>query len=329
MTDSFRRIDYSLRPAKHAERRMLCDIFRRLAHFQPVEHYRYVGFGSVWFSDFVLFHRALGIRNMLSIEQAVRSRARFEANKPFAIEIDFRASSLVLPGLDYERPQFFWLDYDDPITLDMVNDVAAIARRASSGTVLVVSVQCVRPPDIAAAEREQLNDPNAIGPMQRFAARMSADGVDRVPGDLERGQLSNWAFGDLSRSIFYAEIDRILQDRRLSAPEGAVSYRSICDFEYEDGAKMTTLALVFHSEDDAAKVDACRFEDLEFLDPAGDAVFIPTPKITPREFRHLESQLPLAPGSELNIGHIPPGETTRFGDMYRYFPNFVSAEALG
>ena len=61
MVDSFRRIDYSLRPAKHAERRMLCDVFRRLTHFQPVETYCYVGFGSVWFSDFVLFHRALGV----------------------------------------------------------------------------------------------------------------------------------------------------------------------------------------------------------------------------------------------------------------------------
>ena len=52
MSRSFERIDYSLRPAKHAERRMLCDVFRRLKPFGPVEDYVYVGFGSVWFSDF-------------------------------------------------------------------------------------------------------------------------------------------------------------------------------------------------------------------------------------------------------------------------------------
>ena len=329
MTDSFRRIDYSLRPAKHAERRMLCDVFRRLAHFQPVETYRYVGFGSVWFSDFVLFHRALGVRNMLSIEQAVRSRHRFEANKPFAIDIDFRASSLVLPDLDYTQRQFIWLDYDDPITLDMVNDVAAIARRASSGTVLVVSVQCVRPPDVSEAERELAVDPNAMSATHRFAARMSADDVTRVESNLEREQLSNWAFGELSRSIFYAEIERILQERRLSTPELAVSYRSICDFEYEDGAKMTTLTIIFYNDEDAEKVGACHFENLEFLHPDGEAVFIPTPKLTPREFRQLESQLPLAGNAQLDIGHIPIGETRRFADLYRYFPNFVSTEALG
>lgn len=329
MVDSFRRIDYSLRPAKHAERRMLCDVFRRLSHFQPVETYRYVGFGSVWFSDFVLFHRALGVRDMLSIEQAVQSRSRFEANKPFAIDIDFRPSRLALPDLDYDRRQFIWLDYDDPITLDMVNDVAAIARRASSGTVLVVSVQCVRPPDVAEAERELTSDPHAPSATDRFATRMNADGVTRIGSDLERDQLSNWAFGDLSRSILYAEVDRILENRRLATPERAVSYRRICDFEYEDGAKMTTMALIFHNEDDTARVEACRFDNLEFLDPDGEAVFIPTPKLTPREFRHLESQLPLPAGAQLDIGHIPPGETRRFADLYRYFPNFVAAEALG
>src|SRR3546814_2772121 len=96
MKDSFRRIDYSVRPAKHAERRMLCDVFRKLAAFDPVEQYRYVGFGSVWFSDFILFHRALGVRHMLSIEQAVASKNRFEANRPFNLDIDFRTSTLVL-----------------------------------------------------------------------------------------------------------------------------------------------------------------------------------------------------------------------------------------
>lgn len=329
MVDSFRRIDYSLRPAKHAERRMLADVFRRLSHFQPVETYRYVGFGSVWFSDFVLFHRSLGVRDMLSIEQAVASQRRFEANRPFAIEMDFRSSSLVLPELDYTRRQFIWLDYDDPITLDMVADVAMIARRACSGTVLVVSVQCMKAPDVADAEREMLRDENAMGPMERFASRMSADGVDRVSSDIEREQLSGWAFGDLSRSIFYEEVERVLEDRRLATPNYAVSCRTICDFEYEDGAKMTTLTLIFHSDEEEVTVDACGFDDLEFLDPLGGAVYIPTPKLTPREFRQLESQLPLSPGVQLEIGHIPITETRRFADMYRYFPTFVAAEALG
>ena len=120
MSASFKRIDYSLRPAKHAERRMLCDVFRRLRPFGRVEDYVYVGFGSVWFSDFSLFHRALGIRDMISIEAADTAKERIEANKPFRIPVDYRTSNDALPDLDWLRNQFLWLDYDDPMSTDML-----------------------------------------------------------------------------------------------------------------------------------------------------------------------------------------------------------------
>jgi hypothetical protein len=42
MTESYKRANYQLRPAKHAERMMMCDAFRRLK-FGSVESYQYVG----------------------------------------------------------------------------------------------------------------------------------------------------------------------------------------------------------------------------------------------------------------------------------------------
>jgi hypothetical protein len=324
MVDSFRRIDYSIRPAKYAERRMLLDVFRRLASFEPLEEYRYVGFGSVWFSDFVLFHRAIGIRHMLSIEKAVGSRDRFEANKPFNIAIDYRPSSVVLPEMGYDRRQFIWLDYDDPITLDMVRDVATVAARARSGTLLAVSVQCHRAPDIAEADRAALNDPLALSAVERFRARM---GAHRVAPDLSGAELASWPFGELSRNLFLSEIASALETRRLADPESELRFQPICDFEYEDGAKMTTTVGVFVAPDEQPRLAACYFNQLEFLDPAGGAIYIPTPKLTIKEFRHLEKQLPLPAGSNLDLGFIPPGEASRFAEMYRYFPNFAVVES--
>jgi hypothetical protein len=323
MKDSFRRIDYSVRPAKHAERRMLCDVFRRLAAFDPVEQYRYVGFGSVWFSDFILFHRALGIRHMLSIEQAAASKNRFEANRPFNLDIDFRTSTLVLPDMGYDRRQFIWLDYDDPLSPDMLRDVAIIATRARSGTVLVVSMQCHRAPEIAEADRERAIDENAATAEERFRLKFGA----RVDPEIGREDLSGWSFGNLSRAIMLSEIASALETRRLANPADEISMFRICDFEYEDGAKMTTLAVVFFSPQEENRFDACGFGNLEFVENPGEAVYIPTPKLTPREFRQLESQLPLAAGSDLVIGHIPPGEAAGFTRLYRYFPNFAVVES--
>ena len=50
------------------------------------------------------------------------------------------------------------------------------------------------------------------------------------------------------------------------------------------------------------------------------------PKLTVREFKKLESQLPLKEGVELQLGTIPVSEARRFAAMYRYFPNFAVLE---
>lgn len=323
MTASFRRIDYSLRPAKHAERKMLCDIFRRLRPFGAVEDYLYVGFGSVWFSDFTLFHRALGIKDMISIEQATGAAKRIEANKPFKIDIDFRTSSDALPGLSWDRRSFLWLDYDDPLSTDMLLDVQTVANRACSGTVLSVSVQCHKSPAIAEAERDRATDQTAPDAVERFRQQF---GRDRVPSSLFEDDLTGWPFGELSRSMLISEIEKTLAARNGSAGQRKMRFDVVCEFEYEDGAKMTTVVVVFFEDADEGKLTDCGFAHMDFLKSGKKLVRIPVPKLTIKEFRQLEQQLPLAAGSELECGEIPPGEASQFAEMYRYLPNFAVIE---
>ncbi|MDD5544879.1 MAG: hypothetical protein PHX83_17060 [Acidobacteriia bacterium] len=320
MSASFRRIDYSLRPAKHAERRMLCDLFRRLRPFGRIEEYVYVGFGSVWFSDFVLFHRALGIKKMISIEQTVSARDRIEENKPFRIPVDYRRSGEALQALDWNSKHFLWLDYDDPLTNEMLQDVGTVARRAQSGSVLVVSVQCMKSPQISQAEQD-----NTATAMERFVSEF---GRDRVAQSTTEDQLYGWQFGALSRQMVIREIEAILAIRNSSNEGvGTIDFHPICELEYEDGAKMTTVVGVFCAADDYDTLRSCHFESLDFLSNPPGPVRIAVPKLTVREFRKLESQLPLAAGSNLELGTIPQAEANRFVEMYRYLPNFAVLEA--
>lgn len=83
MASSSGAVNFSLRPAKSIECKMLCEAFRQLSIFSDVEAYRYIGFGSKYFSDFTLIHKTLGIKDMISIERNVQNRARFEFNRPF------------------------------------------------------------------------------------------------------------------------------------------------------------------------------------------------------------------------------------------------------
>ncbi|MBB6134606.1 hypothetical protein HD842_002748 [Massilia aurea] len=318
MSASFKKIDYSLRPAKHAERRMLCDVFRRLSPFGRIEDYIYVGFGSIWFSDFILVHKTLGVKNMISIEQNTAARQRIEENKPFRIPVIYQQSKNALPDLNWSADQFIWLDYDDPLSTDMLLDMRLVASRAKSGTVLSVSVQCSRAPQFAEAERD-----GSVSAINRFAGTF---GRDRVPAETKSDQLVGWPYGALSREMLRQEIENELASRNATQITNPFKFRTICEIEYEDGAKMTTLVGIFYTSEDQALVDRCDFKKMEFIRADDKPIRIVVPKLTLREFKRLESQLPLLEGTDLQLGTIPEADARHFMNMYRYLPSFAILE---
>jgi hypothetical protein len=137
---SYERINYSLRPAKNVERKLMCEAFRRLSRFGKLDSYRYVGFGSAFFADFLLVHRTLGISDMISIEKDIDNGSRFEFNKPFAcVKLEFGLSTGILPLLDWEPRSIVWLDYDGILNQGVLEDVAFLAAKCCSGSVVIFS----------------------------------------------------------------------------------------------------------------------------------------------------------------------------------------------
>lgn len=315
---SFRRVDYSIRPAKHAERRMIAEIFRRLRPFGIVEDYVYVGLGSIWFADFVLFHRSLGIRRMISIEKNGPVE-RFDANKPFAaIQMSFGETGDVLPKLEWDSNQFIWLDYDDQLDTGKLQDAVVIATRASSGTVFACSVQCHQAREVSEADSE----PGGPTAFDRFKDKF---GVGRIPQDSEDDDLYAWRFSALSRKILLSEIESALSTRNIGAASDDIfSFKPICSIDYEDGAKMTTLLGVFFKNADQSKFNDCGFENLDFLKPSSAHVKINIPKLTVREIRRLEQLLPFT--GDFNCSPIPQSDAKYFSELYRYLPNFAVLE---
>ena len=137
---SYERINYSLRPAKTIERKMIVEACSRLRSFYSLQGYRYVGFGSPYFQDFSLLHRSLGITDMVCIEQETDDAPRFEFNRPFScISLKFGISTDVLPELDWkDRPTILWLDYDGTLDEDVLSDIALVATNLASRSFLVV-----------------------------------------------------------------------------------------------------------------------------------------------------------------------------------------------
>lgn len=323
MSHSFEHIDYSVRRAKYAERRMLRDIFRRLRPFGQIEDYEYIGLGSVWFSDFLLFHRSLGVKSMISIEKAEGAKARFEHNRPFHIDLRFGHTSKVLPKIDFEGRKVIWLDYDDALRPEILRDVRTVALKAQSGTLLAVTVRCSssRETDQFRTERAEGDESDTRTPSTRFLNNFSDF---NVRDDIIDAELEGYVFGRLSIELISQQIDDVLSKRKASGV-GLVKRLPVCSFEYSDGTQMATAVMLFVGEHEAPLAAECDFESLDFIE-GSKPVYIDVPNITPKEFRDLERQLPLPGGKPLDCGYVPPDQVSQFVKFYRYLPNYAVLE---
>lgn len=311
MAGSYRAIDYRIRPAKHAERLMMVEAFRRL-RFGSVESYQYVGLGSVYFSDFSLIHRALGISKMVSIEREEDDRQRFEDNIPFGcVEMLWGDTSAQLPNVNLGHRSIVWLDYDGRLDRDILGDVAEVCRRAVSGSVLAVTVQC---------RFDKGGDGDGAG--GAVEALVDALGEERVPFDLKPAGLFGAGTGRLFRQIIVQEMEDALAARNIGVHAGQhMQYRQILNFRYEDGVKMMTVAFVLYDAGQQGILDMCGFDDLPFYRGDEQTFDIAIPKLTTREIRRLEGQMPIDDPDNLQLGAIPKRDAGQYSSIYRYFPN--------
>lgn len=309
MPGSYENINYALRPAKHIERKMLCESFRLLSEFAAVDSYRYVGFGSIYFSDFELIHRSLNIRDMISIERDAEKKNRFEFNKPFGcISMEYEESNVVLPNLEWDRKTILWLDYDGKLDSSVLADITTFCVNASSGSVIVISVNAD-------------NRANRTGAIDDL---IKSVGQDKVPADIEDRDLSGWNTGQTYRRIINNEIKDALASRNgVKDKDSRLTYRQLFNFEYADGAKMLTIGGILYEEGQKGHFDKCNFKRLAHTKMATKPYRIDVPLLTYRELLYLSQRLPKPGISRLKKLGIPSKDLASYGKVYRHFPMFA------
>jgi hypothetical protein len=304
-------VDYNLRPAKHIERVMLSQSLRRLAPFGSVERYRYVGFGALYYRDFRLFHRDLGITDMVSLEMDTNSQVRYEFNAPFScVKTLFGPSVELLPTLPWNIQTILWLDYTDKLERDTLADVGFFSANCVPGSVLIVTVN---------VQADRLID----GPRQLLVERLSEQ---NVPPELNDQELTGWGLSAVSRRIINNKVQETLAERNGPlAPGRRMRFRQLFNFEYADEARMLTFGGIFFEEDQRAVAASCSFELLPFIRGEDSPYRIEVPKLTYKEIHHIQSQLP-GDGRPIERKGVPVEEVDRFRQVYRYFPVFTPTE---
>jgi len=323
---SFRDIDYSVRPAKAIERKMMVEAFRRLGSSWSLQDYRYIGLGSIYFFDFMLVHRGLGICDMISLEREENHRARFEFNRPFGcVEVRFRKKEDPLPELPWDKPSIVWLDYDGKVDASTLADVQTVIQNVPSGSVVCVSFN-------AEADRptSEIVDVDAWR-LDQFSDRVGEGSVPQGTkgADLRQKPGLRKIWEVLSNAVSAQLIVR--NGRPDIRPETLIA-KQIFNFTYNDDAAMVTIGWVVHSEADRNALIKCDFDSLPFVRNDDRLHQIHAPKLTPKEIRHFNAFLPHDSGLvscsfkklEKSTG-VPSSDISRFAEVYRYYPNYVEA----
>lgn len=313
MVGSYEIINYSLRPAKQIERKMICEAAKRLGEFALLESYRYVGFGSVFFSDFAMVHRQLNISKLISIEKDVHKQERFDFNKPFAcIELKFGESSSILPQLTWHERTILWLDYDGRLEGDCIEDVASFCANAPSGSMLILSANAQTP--------SEWDDP-----VQQYSDSV---GSSFVANGTTKADFAGWNFAKTIRRSVTSAIAKTLSDRNgILSEYDKFTWHQILSFDYQDGAKMTTIGGVLSNKGERPHFEKCSFASLSYCRQNQEESYkIDVPSLTWRELRYLDQQLPLAEGKELQAPGISSKALKQYAAVYRYYPNFAETE---
>ncbi|HEX8376172.1 MAG TPA: O-methyltransferase, partial [Pedobacter sp.] len=281
---SFEKFNYGLRPAKNIERKMMADGFRRLSGFGKVNEYTYIGMGSLYFTDFTLFHRLLNFRRMISIESSDKEKyqKRFDFNKPFrSIEIKFGRTSSELPKLKWKDKAVVWLDYDGKLEMECINDIILLCANAASGTFICFSVN-VDPTKVDFSKTgsskkesneevdEETEDSDEEIRENTFVDEKYVAGESEIrlleylnsefgetgllPSGLDLLDMPGWNFATVCRQIIDNQIQETLKQRNsLAEEEEEFHYHQIFNFHYEDGAKMLTVGGVIYQQKDIKK----------------------------------------------------------------------------
>lgn len=331
---SFEKINYSLRPAKNVERKMILEAFHRLSFFEPIKNYMYIGFGSTFFTDFSLFHKQLGIDELFSIEVEHEYKERFEFNKPFhSIEMIYGHSNKALKSekIDWNKRKIIWLDYDYQITADVIIDVDNVVSNCTSGDAFLITLN--------ASTKDVYSNPDSSDnslkkAFEKFKKQLVLDRgddelidySDLIGADVTPTDLGGWGLAKVCNSVIKKRIHYQLKERNEineNSPDyKKLDFEQVFNFQYQDGAMMLTIGFIFFNDNEKENFDKCNFTDFNFCENI--PFLIHAPNLTMKEIQYIDSFLP-SNTEGMNTLCIPQEEIEYYSSIYRYYPTFIEA----
>lgn len=321
MPGSDSKINYSIRPAKSVERKMMCEMLRELQIALGQADYRYIGMGAKYFADFILFHNEFGFNEMISIEAENSCCDRYEFNKPLkCIEMRYGYTSEQLPQINMEggKPNFIWLDYDQVFCEYMLEDITILLNKMSVGSLFFIS----------------FNSTFKGKPKEKYDSFKKKVGKF-TPNGLNKNDLNSNVIAITIKNI----IDNVISDtisrvNIMKETQDKVKYKQLLFLSYQDGAPMLTVGGILINDRMENTLTQFNIEERHpfiISDQSQAQYNIEMPSLTYKETQAILQAMPIS-GSEdelesIRIPGITKDDILKFEKIYRYYPFILEARA--
>ena len=307
---------------------MMTEVLGRLSFIDHLDNYRYIGFGSPYFADFSLFHKNLGITDLVSIEKEESKKARFEFNIPFAgIRMEYGNSETILPNIElHVKKNIVWLDYDDKISSYMFSDINTFFSNTLPGSFFIVSLN-VEEDFMKPVESEEAKTTLKEFRLNELNERI---GKERLPNEFKDLNMTTKNLSEAAYEMINRQITTSLKNRNGNNKD-KIRFKQVFNFTYKDNATILTIGGIVYNKSQVKAVNKMSFEKFSFYSNSKEAYKIQCPNLTYREVKALDKALP----DDLEIINgkfkskvlqsIPLIETDikNYAKVYRYYPNFT------
>lgn len=307
-------INFSLRPNKAVERKLIFEFLVRVSGAFSLRSHRYIGLGSIWFVDFVMAHKILGISDMISIEEDQWLAGRAEFNRPYScVRVIEGHASHVLPTLPLnEKPALCWMDYVGSIEKSVLDDLSLLCGQLMAGSVVLITLN---------AHKDNLPKQDADG--HDFAdteAALRFVAGDAVPSPLPTGAMQASKYPVLLATMLFAHAKRAI--RKAGRSETILPFANI---RYKDAAPMLTVGFVI--VDERLREGLTPLVDQAGLGTENAQLDVGVPQLTMKEKAVLDVLMPrpdVPSSAEVErLGFkLKPSHISAYHHFYKYYPIF-------
>lgn len=309
---SYSRVNYLLRPSKQVERKLIVEAMQRLAgRGYEISKYRYVGLGSVYYADIMLFHKYLLIDDILCVERDGIEQ-RMEFNKPYDfVELHIGPVSEVLPSLDRARPHLLWLDYDEPLGENELSDLSSALTVLAPGSVFLVTVtaQLMEVERAATVEEMNARKEKLVGYFGEFLGRLIPDGIK--PEMLGRKKLP---------ALFAQALRNQTLEQLGLRTDVQLEFLQVFNYLYSDGTSMLTFGGLIDSPERIQRLRNSGFLDGVYAAADPTPMLISVPPLTVREKHWLDQHL--GAGEAEAPFELEAEAQHNYRRFHRYYPSY-------